>query len=83
MASSELKNVIALEEYTENILIEILEAGEKIGVFKKNKHLLTASIIKAMQQEWYLKRWKYTKRKISVDQYADHLLEMVESFCLT
>jgi hypothetical protein len=34
-----------------------------------------------MQQEWYLKRWKYKNLKISVDQYADHVIKLVESFC--
>jgi len=38
-------------------------------------------MIKALQQEWYLKRWKYTKQKVSVDQFADQVLEIVESFC--
>jgi hypothetical protein len=43
---------------------------------------LTASLIKAMLQDWYLKRSKYRIREISVDQYTDFVLEMVEAFCL-
>ncbi|MBF0204508.1 MAG: TetR/AcrR family transcriptional regulator [Desulfamplus sp.] len=74
--------VLSMEEHTENMLVHILETGEQQGVFLKRNHLLTASIIKAMQQEWYLKRWKYKKRKISVDDYADYVLEFTESFCL-
>jgi len=41
---------------------------------------LTASVIKAMVQDWYLKRSKYASRKISVDQYARFILQFVESF---
>ena len=41
-----------------------------------------ASIIKAMQQDWYLKRWKYGKRNISVDDYSDYVLEIVDNFCI-
>ena len=41
---------------------------------------LTASVIKAMLQDWYLKRSKYAGRKISVDQYARFILKFVESF---
>jgi hypothetical protein len=36
-----------------------------------------------MLQDWYLKRWKYAKRNISVDQYATFILEFVEAFCLS
>lgn len=74
--------VISMEESTEKRLVKILEAGEQQGIFRKHNHQLTASIIKAMQQDWYLKRWKYKKRDISVDDYADYVLEFTESFCL-
>ena len=79
---TELKAVKSMEEYTQKILTDILVDGEKLGVFKADNHELTASMIKAMQQEWYLKRWKYQKLEVSVDQFADHLIDIVESFCL-
>jgi len=78
----EWKTILKAEHQTENVIVDILQAGEISGVFKKQNHLLTASIIKALQQEWYLKRWKYSKRKISVDVYAEYVLEFVRSFCL-
>ncbi|MCP4688590.1 MAG: TetR/AcrR family transcriptional regulator [Desulfobacterales bacterium] len=77
----ELKATRRMEAYTENTLVEILELGEKTGAFKELDHRMTAGSIKAMQQEWYLKRWKYAKRDISVDQYAAHVIEFVEAFC--
>ena len=43
---------------------------------------LTASIIKAMLQDWYLKRSKYRKRNLSVDQYAKFLLQFLEAFII-
>ena len=78
----QMQAVISMEESTENRLVKILEAGEEQGLFRKINHRLTASIIKAMQQDWYLKRWKYKKREITVDDYADYVLEFTESFCL-
>lgn len=81
LKSSEFEAVKAMEERTQNILCTILEQGEAEGVFRPGNHALTASMIKALQQEWYLKRWKYTKQQISVDQYAAQVLEMVESYC--
>lgn len=82
LSKKELKEVQAMESYTETVLVELLELGEKSGRFKSSDHRLTAGMIKAMQQDWYLKRWKYAGRNTSVDQYADHVIRMVESFCL-
>lgn len=79
---AEFKAVKSMEEYTQKILTNILKTGEKQNIFKTGNHQLTASMIKAMQQEWYLKRWKYRKLKISADQYADHLISIVESYCI-
>jgi hypothetical protein len=70
------------ELYTEGLILEILKKGAAEGVFRQRDHLLAASIIKAMLQDWYLKRWKYAKRGISVDRYADFLLGFIESFYL-
>ncbi len=79
---AEFAAVRAMEEYTQKILTNILVLGEKENIFKSGNHELTASMIKAMQQEWYLKRWKYHKLNVSVDQYAEHLISMIEAFCL-
>ncbi len=81
LTQSALDAVLSMEEYTEKMLVQILEDGEKKGEFRQCNHLLTASLIKAMQQDWYLKRWKYKKRGISVDDYTDYLLQFTHSFC--
>jgi len=39
-------------------------------------------MIKALQQDWYLKPWKYTGRNVTVDDFAQQVIEMVEAFCL-
>ena len=81
LTQSALDAVLSMEEYTEKMLVQILDDGEKKGEFRQCNHLLTASLIKAMQQDWYLKRWKYKKRGISVDDYTDYLLQFTHSFC--
>jgi len=81
LSKAELEEVRELEAYTENILVEILLLGEEKKIFKKKNHYLTASIIKAMQQDWYLKRGKYSLRKITPDEFAESVIEFVESFC--
>jgi len=79
---AEFEAVKYMEEYTHKTLTDILTTGEEQGVFKPGNHELTSSMIKGMQQEWYLKRWKYRKLKVSADQFADHLIGLVEAFCL-
>ncbi len=79
---AEFAAVRAMEDYTQKILTDILVLGEKQTIFKSCNHELTASMIKAMQQEWYLKRWKYRKLDVSADQYAEHLIAIIEAFCL-
>ncbi|MCP3871581.1 MAG: TetR/AcrR family transcriptional regulator [Desulfobacteraceae bacterium] len=79
---AEIEIVKSMEEYTQNTLYEILVLGEKKKIFKSGHHNLTASLIKSMQQDWYLKRWKYRKMKVTVDQFTDHLISLVEPLVL-
>lgn len=78
----ERDKAIASELLTEKVLEDILREGGQAGVFRPLDYRLTASVMKAMLQDWYLKRWKYSMRRISVDRYADFMLEFVESFVL-
>jgi len=75
----ELKKSIESELFTEQIFIDIFEQGISEKIFVKKNAILMASSVKAMLQDWYLKRWKYKKRKISVDAYADFIIDFVES----
>lgn len=66
----------------ERRLADIIAEGGEQGVFAEVDPSLTAAVIKAMMQDWYLKRWKYGKRQVSVDRYADTVVEMVLAYCL-
>ena len=68
------------ELFTEKLFVDIISDGIKAGVYADRNIIMTASMIKAMLQDRYLKRWKYTKRKISADQYAEFLIEFIESY---
>ena len=80
LSRAEQDLAVASELYTENLLADILRQGQSRGCFLPREPQLTASIIKAMMQDWYLKRRKYLNRRISVDQYADFVLQFVEAF---
>ncbi len=67
------------ERATERLILDILEDGTKRGVFDVRDVALTGSLVKAMMQDWYLKRWKYREKKISVEEFADFVTAFVES----
>ena len=82
LSRTEQDLAVASELYTENLLTGILKQGQSQGCFLPRDPRLTASVIKAMLQDWYLKRRKYRNRKISVDQYAEFILQFVEAFVI-
>lgn len=80
LSDEDRKNALESELATETMIRNILELGEAEAVFLSRNHQLSAGLIKAMLQEWYVNRWKYAKRNVSVDQYADFVLEFIEVF---
>jgi len=78
LGKEEQKAAMASELYTEKVFIDILEEGAAAGVFRIEHSALTAAIIKAMLQDWYLKRWKYTKRGVAVEGYADFIIAAID-----
>lgn len=82
LSRREQELAVASELYTEDLLADIMKHGQSRGCFLPREPQLTASVIKAMLQDWYLKRRKYRIRRISVDRYADFILQFVEAFIL-
>ena len=82
LSKKELALAVASELYTEKVFADILLQGQAGESFSLCDPQLTASVIKAMVQDWFLKRSKYARRKISVDRYARFILKFVESFIL-
>ena len=80
LSNRERAKAVASELYTEQLLTDILRRGRAEGHFRVRDCRLAASIIKAMLQDWYLKRSKYARRGVSVDQYADYILEMLNAY---
>jgi len=80
LTRKERAKAIASERYTEKIFEDIFRQGQAEGVFVQRDHRMSASVIKAMLQDWYLKRRKYTERNISVDHYAQFVLAFVGSY---
>jgi AcrR family transcriptional regulator len=73
---------VVSELMTERVITDILEEGVKKKIFAVENVPLTGSVIKAMMQDWYLKQWKYAQRNILVNEYAQFVIDVVESFIL-
>lgn len=71
---------IESEMRTETIIANCLVAGQASAVFRAVDPVMTASLIKPLLQDWYLKRWKYSRRNIGPDDYADHVIDFAEAF---
>ncbi len=65
------KFAIKSELLMENKLVTIIANGQKMGIY--NALLAPETIaahIKPLLHDWYLKRWKYRQRKISIDEFC-------------
>ena len=82
LSRAEQEMAVASELYTENLFADILKQGQSRGCFLPRDSRLTASLIKAMLQDWYLKHSKYRKRNISVDHYSEFVLQFLEAFII-
>ena len=79
LPKDERKLTIESELFTEQIFINILKQGVKEGIYSIKNVTLTSAAIKALLQDWYLKRWKYSKRKTSIDQYSSFVINFIEA----
>lgn len=81
LAKKEREAYVRAERHTEKIIEDILVDGEKTGLVSPRNHQMTASVIKAMIQDWYLKRGKYAKRGISVEEYTKTVIDWITGYC--
>ncbi|UHL64403.1 TetR/AcrR family transcriptional regulator [Paralcaligenes sp. KSB-10] len=82
LPAKEKKEAIAIELEIENIIFDIIEQGVAAQAFKPIDARLLSSVIKAMMQDWYLKRRKYRNQAVNVTQYAEFVMGILESYLL-
>ena len=82
LSKEEQALAIASERYTEQIFADILIQGQARGSFVFRDPQLTAGVIKAMVQDWYLKRSKYASRKICLSMSWSLWMELVKFMML-
>lgn len=69
---------IESELATERIFADALRRGVEKGVFEIADVDLTASLIKPLLQDWYVKRGKYRRRGVAIQTYVSGVVEFVE-----
>lgn len=84
--NNQIQMAIESEMVMEDKITQLIKQGIKEGSFnlssdnlslnKAKLIRLNACLIKSMLQDWYLKKSKYQRRRISVDYYADELIAM-------
>jgi AcrR family transcriptional regulator len=80
LSRKEMEKAVDSERFTEKIFSDILAEGRRTGEFADRDCRLTAGIIKAMLQDWYLKRRKHEERRVSVDRYAGVVLDFILAY---
>ncbi len=80
MNPAEKEKTINSEMATDQLFAAILQEGQASGLFQPHDVVLSAGAIKALLQDWYVKRWKFARRGIGVDRYADFVLDYVMTF---
>ena len=80
LPASEKKDAIAIEREIDGIFHEILEKGIENGRFRAIETRVLSAMIKALLQDWYLKRRKYRDNDISVEQYAATVRDLLEHY---
>jgi AcrR family transcriptional regulator len=80
LVKREQKKAMQAELFTERILIDIMKKGQEQGIFRPVEKELAGAVVKAMLQDWYLKRWKYAGRKITVEKYASFVVGLVTQY---
>lgn len=68
---------VASEERTEGLIAAILAEGQEAGAFCLPDVDMAAALIKPMLQDWYVKRSKYRRRKVTPAAYADSLMAFI------
>jgi len=77
----EMRNIPVLSDiWVENFFAEILLEGKKAGLFSFDNINLIAAAIKTLLHDWYIRRWRYRQKKISMEQYINFVISMIESY---
>ncbi|MHA6642779.1 TetR/AcrR family transcriptional regulator [Mesorhizobium sp. A623] len=73
------RKAIDSELATEAVFADALRDGAQKQIFSVSDVELSASLIKPLLQDWYVKRSKYRKRGVKIEQYIGTVTAFVEA----
>ena len=76
---SQREMAVSSSRYIHELIADILNSGRAAGQFSVQDPGLGAGLIKAMLQDWYLKRSEYRRQGVDVDRYATFLLDFLRA----
>lgn len=80
LPDKEKQDAIAIEREIEDIFHGILVNGVKEGAFRPIGTRVLSGMIKALLQDWYLKRPKHRQNSITVEHYAETVRDLLEHY---
>ncbi len=82
LAPRERRQAIVMEQASETLFAEIIQAGQKAGEFRDCDAHVAAGLLKAVLQDWYLKRRKHEQRGLGVAEYAAEIEQFAIRYLL-
>jgi len=83
LTSTARGEAIALERGSETVFCDIIRAGQTSGAYAGVPAPVAAGLLKAMLQDWYLKRMKHHARGLDALSYADTVTSAIEAYLTT
>ncbi len=79
---AERRMAVDSEILTESFFAKVIERGMAEGRFRPATSPLLPALIKPLLQEWYVKRAKYRRRGVTLDNYSATVQDLVLRACL-
>lgn len=80
LGAVERRQAIAMEQASEKLFADIIADGVKTAAFRNVDTLTTAGMLKALLQDWYLKRGKHKQRGLAVADYAVQVQQLMHYY---
>ena len=81
--SDERREAIAMERASEDIFTDVIRSGQRDGLYAACDPAVAAGLLKALLQDWYLKRGKHAERGVDLARYGQLVTATIEAALIT
>jgi len=79
----ERRQAIVMERASEDIFTDIIRDGQQAGLYGASDPAIMAGLLKALLQDWYLKRGKHAERGLDLAGYSQLVTRTIEAALIT